>query len=74
MRSLAAPVLIDTDTTMFVGIGACSGGIRSCGWLVRPHSESTLVIAERLACTNTRAAATRIRCSWTTSGDMPSLR
>ena len=31
-------VLIDTDTTMFVGIGACSGGIRSCGWFSRISS------------------------------------
>ena len=39
----------DADTTMFVSIGARSGGIRSCSWFSRIPSPSTLAIAERLA-------------------------
>ena len=38
-----------TRALMFVSIGACSGGIRSCGRLAQPHLKSTLAIAERLA-------------------------
>ena len=48
---------IDADTTIFVSIGARSGGIRSCGWLSRITRAAALPLV--LRCRGTRATCSR---------------